>query len=137
MSNLFQMALLDSCLNSLFVYIYLYDIINYGTMICMILWYYDMYDIINYCTIIIFMVFNFAYIPSQLNNLIVLAYRHVYIIAHFFCIDLYDIIKLYIYIISHTKLVYSLAYLLDQYHNVYTCIIYNWCVSKWHIINDA
>ena len=64
-----------------------------------------MYDIINYCTIIIFMVFNFAYIPSQLNNLIVLAYRHVYIIAHFLQV---------VYIISHTKLVYSLAYLLDQ-----------------------
>ena len=39
----------------------MYDIINYGTMICMIL-------LIMVYTMIIFMVFNFTYIPSQLNS---------------------------------------------------------------------
>ena len=38
----------------------MYDI-NYGTMICMIL-------LIMVYTMIIFMVFNFTYIPSQLNS---------------------------------------------------------------------
>ena len=55
----------------------MYDIINYGTMICISINYgtiYDMYDMINYgtmiCmillimvyTMIIFMVFNFTYL---------------------------------------------------------------------------